>query len=171
MQHQVEDTARVKRPSARNSPPLEIERKYLLSALPEEALRVTPQKIEQGYIPGEKLIERLRRVQDEKGVRYFRTVKLGRGAVRIEIEEETTAKIFRTMWPLTRGRRVKKVRFAVRVGKHIWEIDDFRDRDLVLAEVELTSEGETANMPPWIKRVLVRDVTDESKYVNARLAK
>lgn len=153
------------------SPPLEIERKFLLRALPDEVLRVVPQKIEQGYIPGTTLIERLRRTVDAKGTRYFRTVKLGKGAVRVEIEEETTEKIFKTMWPLTRGRRVLKNRFAVRVGKHVWEIDDFRDRQLVLAEVELSSSRERVILPDWLKSELEREVTDESRYVNARLAK
>ncbi len=150
---------------------VEIEKKFLLRALPPEVLRVAPSKIEQGYIPGTKLVERLRRVEKNGRVQFFRTVKLGKGTVRIEIEEETTRAIFDRMWPLTKGKRVRKHRFNVRVGKLVWEIDDFRDRDLVLAEVELTSATQRIPIPAWISEVLVRDVTDESRYVNARLAR
>lgn len=150
---------------------LEIEKKFLLRALPEEVLKVSPLRIEQGYIPGKKLIERLRRVEANGHVQYFRTVKLGKGTVRIEIEEETSRAIFQRMWPLTKGKRVKKHRFNVRVGKLVWEVDDFRDRDLVLAEVELPSAKTRIQFPSWISDVLVRDVTDEVRYVNARLAR
>ena len=46
------------------------------------------------YVPGTKLHERVRRVTDEDGSTYYRTIKFGTGARRTEIEEETTAEIF-----------------------------------------------------------------------------
>ena len=150
----------------------EIERKYLLSGLPAEAAAAPAKQILQGYIPGDKLIERLRKVVGPDGhVACFRTVKLGAGVVRIEVEEETPLELFRKLWPLTKGKRVSKRRHVVPVGARVWEIDVFLDRSLMLAEIELKSADEEVSIPEWLAPYVVREVTDESEYVNARLAK
>lgn len=150
---------------------VEIERKYLLSAMPPIAKNARIKKIDQGYLPGEKLIERVRRVQEGRRVRYFRTVKLGTGVARVEVEEETTRDVFEPLWALTKGRRVEKTRYVVAVGDRAWEIDHFDDRDLVLAEIELKSENEPVVIPDWLAPCVVREVTNEARYVNAKLAK
>ena len=152
---------------------LEVERKYLLRALPDAARAVAPKEIDQGYLPGERFVERVRRVRDGESERYLRTVKAGAGARRIEVEEATTPAVFEVLWSLTEGRRVRKRRHVVPDGALTWEIDDFADRNLVLAEVELAADaddGEVA-LPPWLAPYVVRDVTDDPAYVNARLAR
>jgi len=150
----------------------EIERKYLLTGLPPEAAAAPAKVIEQGYLPGQKLIERVRRVTGPDGtVKCFRTVKAGAGLVRVEIEEETPLELFRKLWPLTRGKRVKKRRHMVEAGAHVWEIDVFLDRTLFLAEIELASAEEVVDVPAWLAPYVVREVTTESGLVNARLAK
>jgi len=156
----------------RGEPDREIERKYLLKRMP--AIRHLPvriQELDQGYLPGDRLAERIRRVREGGEVHYYRTVKLGRGISRTEVEEETTERIFRKMWPLTRGKRVRKQRYKVDDGGFTWEIDRFRDRRLVLAEVELPSEDVDPPIPRWLQREMVRDVTDEGEYANINLAK
>jgi CHAD domain-containing protein/CYTH domain-containing protein len=155
----------------RGGAPEEIERKYLLAALPDSAKAAPPLEIEQGYLPGKVLLERLRRVKDRSSTRFYRTVKIGTGMVRTEIEEETTRAVFDRMWPLTKGRRLKKRRHRVREGDLTWEIDDFADRKLVLAEVELPDRNTDAEIPKWLRPRVVRDVTDEEEYQNARLAR
>jgi CYTH domain-containing protein len=156
----------------RGQPDLEIERKYLLKRMPAiRALDPAVQEMEQGYLPGDRLAERLRRVRQDGQTRYYRTVKLGKGVSRIEVEEETTERVFRKMWPLTRGRRVRKRRYKVKEGGFTWEVDRFRDRRLVLCEVELPSEDTEPPLPRWLRRELVRDVTDEDEYANINLAK
>jgi CHAD domain-containing protein/CYTH domain-containing protein len=149
----------------------EIERKYLLYALPENWPEGEVQFIEQGYVPGDRLIERLRRVRTRSGERWFRTVKSGEGIIRVEIEEETTREIYDAMWPLTAGRRVSKRRYCVRDGTLVWEIDEFTDRSLVLAEVELTDADAKPELPEWLAPFVVREVTNEAEYVNANLAR
>lgn len=149
----------------------EIERKYLLSAVPAAVAGAPWKDIDQGWIPGEKLHERLRRVRTPEGEKFYRTVKLGRGVRRVEIEEETAPEIFRKMWPLTKGKRVQKRRYEVREGELTWEIDVFRGRELVLAEVELSSESAAVEPPEWLAPHLVREVTDDSAYVNINLAR
>jgi CHAD domain-containing protein/CYTH domain-containing protein len=148
----------------------EIERKFLLNALPDAVREVEPKEIEQGYLPGERLVERLRRVRKDGAERCYRTVKLGAGLSRVELEEEARRDVFDAMWPLTEGRRVRKHRYAIADGALTWEIDEFTDRELVLAEVELPSEGAEAEPPEWLRPYVVREVTGESEYVNAKLA-
>lgn len=149
---------------------LEIERKYLLRGLPSVMPEATIKEIEQGYLPGERLIERVRRVRVGEGERYYRTVKLGTGLVRTEVEEECTREVFDALWPLTEGKRVTKRRHVVADGALHWEIDEFTDRALVLAEIELPAAGITCEFPAWLMAAIEREVTDDSAYVNANLA-
>lgn len=152
--------------------PLEIERKFLLRGCPPEAAAIGPLRIEQGWIPGETLRERLRRTTAADGrVRCTRTVKLGPSGARIEVEEDTTPVLFAALWPLTRDARVRKLRHVVPEGALRWEIDVFLDRDLVLAEIELEAPDQAFDMPEWLAPWLVRDVTGEVAYLNAALAR
>ena len=154
-----------------NAPPLEIERKYLLTGVPPDMPRGTTTILHQGYLPGVHIVERLRRTIRAKRTSYARTIKLGTGLVRTEIEEPTTREVFDALWPLTEGKRVEKQRHAIAAGGVTWEIDVFTDRDLVLAEVELTDERQEVRFPDWLAPFVERDVTEESTYVNYVLAK
>ena len=150
----------------------EIERKYLLSGLPAMPSPRDVLEIDQGYIPGQKLLERLRRQRHRDGTtRYFRTVKLGSGFERLELEDETTLAIFEHLWVLTEGRRLRKRRYLVPAGALTWEIDEFTDRALHLAELEIPTRETAIEIPDWLSPVLVRDVTDEGSYSNSRLAR
>jgi CHAD domain-containing protein/CYTH domain-containing protein len=149
----------------------EIERKFLLMRMPRLPQGAVRTEIVQGYLPGERLVERIRRVRrNGEAPRYYRTVKLGTGISRTEVEEEADAATFRRLWPLTAGRRIRKLRFKVREGELTWEIDRFRGRRLVLAEIELPSEDADVPIPDWLQPHVVRDVTGEDEYVNVNLA-
>ena len=66
---------------------------------------------------------------------------------------------------------MRKHRYRVKHGDLLWEIDRFRDRRLVLAEVELPAEDTPVEIPEWIGAVLVREVTGDPAYVNLNLAR
>lgn len=149
----------------------EVERKFLLSGLPHRVRETPYAEIVQGWLPGTQLRERLRRTSENGNDRYYRTVKLGSGVERLEIEEEATRELFETMWPLTEGCRVQKRRYRITEGPLVWEIDDFTDRDLVLAEVELPSRNTPVVLPAWLEPHVVREVTGEAAYVNLNLAR
>jgi CHAD domain-containing protein/CYTH domain-containing protein len=149
---------------------VEIERKYLLSGFPPRAETAPVEEIEQGYIPGVGIAERLRRSRSGGESRCYRTIKAGRGIARLEVEEEVEGSLFRKLWPATSGRRVRKRRYSVPDDLLTWEIDRFRDRDLVLAEVELPSEDAEVRLPEWLAPWVVREVTGEDEYVNLNLA-
>src|SRR6476659_1904935 len=106
--------------------PLEIERNYLLRALPQMPAVLDVLEIDQGYLPGVNVLERLRRQRSKGGVvRFFRTIKLGMGVERIELEDETDQRTFDHLWLLTEGARIRKRRYLVPVGADTWEIDEF----------------------------------------------
>ena len=151
----------------------EIERKYLLERLPDETLGAPSVEIEQGYLPGEKVVERIRRVRSPDGTeRWFRTVKIGSGIERLELEEEADADLCRALWRLTKGRRIQKRRYSIREsGDVLWEVDQFLDRTLVVAEIELPAPDMDVELPPWLRAVMDREVTDEPEYANAHLAR
>lgn len=159
-------------PRSASGLPMEIERKYLLRGCPTEASAMAPVQIEQGWIPGTALRERLRRsIAPDGTVSCWRTVKLGPAEARIEVEEIMTPELFDAMWPLTRSARVRKQRHVVADGAHRWEIDVFIDRDLVLAEIELGDVSESVAIPAWLADYVERDVTGEPAYFNAVLAR
>jgi CYTH domain-containing protein len=150
---------------------VEIERKFLCRALPMIPADALIEEMEQGYLPGRRLIERLRIVRSQGRTTRFRTVKLGSGVQRVEVEERCPAALFRAMWPFTEGRRVRKRRHLVADGDAVWAIDEFTDRDLVLAEIELPSHDAVVEYPVWLAAVIIREVTDDATYVNAVLAR
>ena len=153
-------------------PPLdrEIERKYLLEGLPNSAAAAPSVEIAQGYLPGTKILERIRRICQAGENRFVRTIKLGRGVSRIEIEEPMTKEFFDALWPLTAGRRIHKRRYLVAEGTFVWEIDEFLDQPLVLGEIELPDERHPA-IPEWLAPHVTREVTDEPGFTNSRLAR
>jgi CHAD domain-containing protein/CYTH domain-containing protein len=150
----------------------EIERKFLLRGMPALPQGVVRTEIVQGWLAGDRLQERIRRVRRRgEPPKYYRTVKLGSGIRRTEIEEETDQATFRRLWSLTKGRRIRKLRFKVSDGGLTWEIDRFYGRRLVLAEIELPSEDHHVQIPAWLLDHIERDVTGEAEYVNINLAR
>lgn len=65
------------------------------------------------------------------------------------------------------GAVIEKVRYQVRCGDHIWDLDVFEgaNRGLIVAEVELSSEDEPFQMPEWAGE----EVSLDSRYYNANL--
>ncbi len=149
----------------------EIERKFLLTGVPDSLTGDTGLLIEQGWIPGKVIQERLRRVRSNSGTRHYRTVKSGSGLRRVQLEESISRRTFQNLWRLTEGRRLRKRRYRVVEGELTWEVDDFADRDLVLAEVELPAEDHPFEMPAWLQPFVKREVTGDRRYENVNLAR
>ena len=63
----------------------------------------------------------------------------------------------------------RKLRYDIKAGNHIFEVDEFfgDNEGLIIAEVELESENETFEKPTW----LGEEVTGQIKYYNSQLSK
>ena len=89
---------------------MEREHKYLVRSLPSDLHEHPHELIEQGYLAVEKG-PREAEVRIRKHSRqWVLTVKVGSGEVREEKEVPIPTSHARSLWPLTRGRRVKKTR-------------------------------------------------------------
>jgi adenylate cyclase len=66
------------------------------------------------------------------------------------------------------GAVIEKVRYRVKCGDHIWDLDLFTgaNQGLMMAEVELSSEEEEFQMPEWAGE----EVSSDSRYYNASLS-
>jgi CYTH domain-containing protein len=147
---------------------LEIERKFLVPRKPPFLKDCRRKRIRQGYLAvGNNGTEV--RVRQE-GRRYFLTIKSGKGESRVEEELRIGRKQFDSLWPLTRGRRVRKVRYFASHHDRTIEVDVYRRKlkGLVIAEVEF-ADPELAGAfepPEW----LGREVTDDEHFRNQSLA-
>jgi CYTH domain-containing protein/CHAD domain-containing protein len=144
----------------------EIERKFLVTEMPRaESGRAA---IEQGYLALDQDTEvRLRRAGDE----LFLTAKGGHGEVREEVEVSIDPQSFEALWPLTAGRRVRKVRHYMPLAHDLRaEVDVYEDGldGLRTAEVEFDSEDASRAFtpPPWFGR----ELTGDRRYANQTLA-
>lgn len=148
--------------------PQEIERKFVVSPLPDHFAAAPSEHIEQGYLPlpddGPEV--RVRRIGD----RAVLTVKRGAGLRREEVEAEISVAAFEALWPLTVGRRIEKRRFVREHAGQPIELDVYAGalEGLIVAEAEFPSEAASARFEPpdW----LGREVTDDARYGNRRLA-
>lgn len=164
---------------------VEIERVFLLRAMPGLPPGAEAIEIEQGYLDPPADVPtraggandgpregRLRRLRFPDGrVEHQHAVKEGFGLIRRERERTISAAEFDRAWPCTAGRRLRKTRHRVREGDRVWEVDRFHELDLVLAEVELPHPDAAAPLPPWLTPFIVREVTDEPAYRNFSLAR
>lgn len=149
--------------------PAEIERKFLVHDLPPGLHRFAHVRIRQGYlvVTQDGAEARVRK----QGREHFLTVKSGHGQSRTEIELPITARLFTRLWRLTRGRRVRKVRYRLPCDGRTIEIDVYRRKlaGLITAEIEFP-DAESADAfgpPPWIGE----EVTGDERFNNRNLAR
>jgi adenylate cyclase len=142
----------------------EIERKFLVHGT--HWRRGPGVRLSQGYLNRDK--ERTVRVRIA-GDRAFLTIKgLTRGASRAEFEYEIPLADAEQILQLSDGPIIQKTRYVIVHDGSTWEVDEFLgdNAGLVLAEIELTSEGQPFRHPPW----LGAEVTHDSRYLNSCLA-
>ncbi len=147
---------------------MEIERKYLISDVPNEYMHHPSRKIRQGYLAvSEDGTEvRVRDSEDD----YSLTVKGGEGLQRTEIELTITRAQFDRLWPLTQGRRVVKQRYYIPHEQFTIELDLYADhlKGLMTAEIEFPNLvlSRSFNPPDWFGA----EITEDSRYKNKNLA-
>jgi adenylate cyclase len=100
------------------------------------------------------------------------TVKSGASRTRVEEELAIEPERFERLWPLTERRRIEKTRYEIPAdGGLTVELDVYGGAlaGLVVAEVEFASEDDANAFvaPAWFGR----EVTDDERYKNQRLAR
>ena len=147
----------------------EIERKFLVKSDDFKAESASKTRITQGYLSS--IPERTVRVRI-KGEKGFLTIKgIGNesGASRYEWENEIPVDEVNQLLKICEPGVIDKTRFNVKSGKHTFEVDEFYgdNEGLLVAEIELSSEGENFEKPSW----LGEEVTGQVKYYNSMLMK
>jgi CYTH domain-containing protein len=148
---------------------IEIERKFLVKseAFKTEAFKQT--EIIQGYLNSHKERAVRVRVKGDKGFLTIKGASSNSGLSRFEWEKEISVEEAKSLLKLCEKGVIEKMRYEVKKGTHIFEIDEFfgDNKGLVVAEVELNSETETFLKPNW----LGEEVTGQIKYYNSQLSK
>ena len=145
--------------------PREIERKYLVDD--RSVLRgLAGVVFRQGYILiQDGIVVRVR----TEGTRAVITLKgKSQGIARSEYEYEIPfADAEEMLAELCIRPHIEKTRYTTTWGAKLWEIDVFggENSGLVLAEIELESEEEEFEVPPWVGV----EVSDDLRYYTANL--
>lgn len=146
---------------------MEIERKYLVSKIPENLNDFPHRRIEQAYLCTEPVV-RVRRDGDD----YILTYKSKGLMVREEYNLPLTKESYEHLKQKSDGRIITKERYCIPYLDDLTiELDVFENdlSPLVLAEVEFSDE-DSANRftaPEWFGE----DVTFSSKYHNSNLSR
>jgi CYTH domain-containing protein len=130
-------------------------------------------KIEQTYLRGAEGVEtRVRKKESDSGTHYYWTEKvLLSTGVRSERERVISSdEYFYQLKERDPDKSViKKTRYTFPYKSTYCEVDVYQEpAGLAVLEVELTSESDTYEIPPFLK--VAREVTTEAEYSNAGLA-
>lgn len=148
---------------------IEIERKFLVTSDAFKNHAFAKNHIAQGYLNSDP--ERTVRIRI-KGESGFLTVK-GKGnetgTTRLEWEAELSLTEAKPLLAICEPGMIDKIRYEIRSGKHIIEVDEFfgENHGLIMAEIELADENEPFEKPDW----LGPEVTNDERYYNAYLSK
>lgn len=146
---------------------IEIERKFLVQSADWRSLAVSSRYISQGYITDRASPSvRIRISGDDAWI----TIKIGNNSIsRLEFEYEIPIlEASQMISSLPLDNQITKVRHLVPAnGNLVWEIDEFEGNlaGLIMAEIEISREGEEVYLPKWIGK----EVTGDSRYLNSNL--
>ena len=150
------------------SMPLEIERKFLVAG-EFRNLAFKKSRIRQGYLASGKGGTCRIRTKGKKGYVTIKGKSEPGGISRYEWEKKISLRDAEELLLLCTEGYIDKFRYEIKVGKHVFEVDEFlgENQGLIIAEVELGSETEVFKRPNW----LGEEVTGDRKYYNSQLVK
>ena len=144
---------------------IEIERKFLIDTSKLPTLK-NGYTIKQGYIQTVDYTTIRVRIRDKEA---FLTIKSKSvGASRLEFEYPIPLQDANDMLNnLCQTAFIDKTRYLIENQGHVWEVDVFEgtNKGLIIAEIELSNEGEVFTLPKWVSR----EVTDDIRYFNSNL--
>lgn len=146
----------------------EIERKFLVQGEFKSSAYAS-ERIVQGYLSS--VPERTVRVRalGDKGFLTIKGIADKEGVSRYEWEKEISVSEALELMKLCEPGIIDKVRYFIKCGTHIFEVDEFHGENagLIMAEVELRFAAEDFERPGW----LGEEVTGDKRYYNAMLSK
>lgn len=146
---------------------IEIERKFLVdpetwAAQPKD----TPRFLRQGYLFKDLYKTARVRISDDTGYLTIKgkTTGISRAEHEFEIPRADAEELLTQYCDTV----ITKHRYLIPWAGKTWEVDVFlgENEGLIVAEIELTEEGETFALPPFIRD----EVTSDSRYANSQLA-
>lgn len=148
---------------------IEIERKFLVRDDSYKSQAERSFRMVQGFLS--RVPERVVRIRvvENRGYITVKGISNASGMSRFEWEKELSLDEAQQLLRLCEEGMVEKMRYEVRVGKHLFEVDEFlgNHQGLVLAEIELSQENEVFEKPSW----LGDEVTGDQRYYNSYLSK
>jgi len=148
---------------------LEIERKFLVKTNVYKALAFRNEPIVQGFLNTHPERTVRVRIKGELGYMTIKGKSNETGTSRFEWEKEISLEEGKNLLKLCEEGVLEKIRYEVKIGNHVFEVDEFGGDNvgLVIAEIELRSEDESFEKPDW----LGDEVTGQIKYYNSQLSK
>ena len=157
---------------------IEIERKFLLKAMPD-VLPNEVVKIDQFYFKNKEGVwERVRQWNSSLyGKRWIHTIKTKISDFsNEEVEKDITKLEYEEFKKECRenksnSRYIKKERWIYPDGDLYWEVDIFKDKcHIIIAEIEIPSEDYDLNIPEFISKKTLLEVTGLKQFSNRSLS-
>lgn len=147
---------------------IEIERKFLVKDDSFKTAAFAKNHIAQGYLSSAPERTVRVRIKGNKGFITIKGASNDAGLSRFEWEKEIPLAEAEKLLLLCEKGVIDKTRFEIKLGSHVFEVDEFygENEGLIIAEIELNSETETFEKPNW----LGAEVTGNNRYYNSYLS-
>lgn len=146
----------------------ETERKFLVSSTDFKQEAYKKNRIVQGFLSTDPNRTVRIRINTDKAFLTIKGRSNSSGMTRFEWEKPIDVDEAEELLKLCLPGKIEKIRHLVKAGSHIYEVDEFLNENegLIIAEIELKTEGEEFELPSW----LGEEVTGQVKYYNSQLS-
>ena len=148
---------------------IEIERKFLIVSdkYKEQAYKKT--RIVQGFLNPHKERTVRVRIKGKEAYIAIKGISNKEGTSRFEWEKKIAVEEAEQLIELCEPNLIEKIRYEIKVGNHIFEVDEFsgENKGLIIAEIELSKENQSFEKPDW----LGKEVTGDIRYYNSQLCR
>ena len=148
---------------------IEIERKFLVNSFEFKDEAISKSIIKQGFLNSAPERTVRVRLSNDVGLLTVKGLSSDDGLVRFEWEKKISKEDAISLLKLCEEGIIEKIRYEIKAGNHIIEVDQFfgDNEGLIIAEIELNSENEVFEKPHW----LAEEVTGDIRYYNSQLSK
>ncbi|RZP11553.1 MAG: CYTH domain-containing protein [Flavobacteriales bacterium] len=148
---------------------IEIERKFLIVSDKYKEQAYKKIHILQGFLNTHKERTVRVRIKGEEAYITIKGISNKEGSSRFEWEKKIAVEEAEQLIELCEPNLIEKIRYEIKVGNHIFEVDEFsgENEGLIIAEIELSEENESFDKPDW----LGKEVTGDIRYYNSQLSR